>query len=122
MAQFLPYRVLETPTMIRKLLLSACLAASMTTVSFAQVKLERKLIEGASYTSETTSHIEQKLVIAGMNTETNVQTRTTSRSTLGKRDVAGMLKSQEKTESLNISMNIMGQEYSFDSAAPDNKG
>jgi hypothetical protein len=108
--------------MIRKLLLSSCFVLGMATVSFGQVKLERKIHEGASYASEANTRIEQKLAIAGMDTETNVETRTTARSTVGKRDVAGMIKVQEKIESLNITMNANGMDYSFDSSAPDNKG
>jgi Family of unknown function (DUF6263) len=108
--------------MIRRLLLSSWCVLGIATVSFGQVKLERKIHEGTSYTSEVTSQIDQKLVIAGMDTQTNVQTRTTARSTVGKRDVAGMLKVQEKIESLNINMSANGQDYSFDSTAPDNKG
>jgi len=108
--------------MIRKLLLSSCFVLGIATVSFGQVKLERKMHEGATYTSEITSRIDQKLAIGGMDTETAAETRTVASSSVGKRDVAGMLKVQEKIESMNITMSANGQSYTFDSSAPDNKG
>jgi hypothetical protein len=98
------------------LLLLACTAAA------AQVKLERKLIEGSSYTAETTLKVDQKLTLAGMETDTNNLTRTTSKVTLGKRDDAGMLRAVEQVESLQVNMSAMGTEYTFDSKAPDEKG
>jgi hypothetical protein len=108
--------------MLRKTHISVCIVLGLCTSAFGQVKLERKYTEGATYTAESTSRIEQKLTIAGMETDTSVDTRTVVKATVGKRDVAGMLKIQEKIESLNINMGIMGQTYSFDSSSPDVKG
>jgi hypothetical protein len=109
--------------MLRKtLIVSAGIILGITTATFGQVKLERKYKEGSSYSAESTNRIEQTLTIAGMETETSVDTRTVTHATIGKRDVAGMLRIQERIESLNINMGIMGQTYSFDSASPDAKG
>jgi hypothetical protein len=108
--------------MIRTLLVSASIVFGIATSSQAQVKLQRKMVEGATTTVETTNRVEQKLTIAGMDTETNSDTRAVSKVTTGKRDVAGMIKAQEKIESLNVSLNVMGQNYSFDSTSPDVKG
>ena len=108
--------------MFRKTLVSACLVLGLTTASFGQVKLERKYREGTTQTTETTMRFEQKLTIAGMDTETSSETRSTTKSTIGKRDVAGLLRVQEKVESLQINIGVMGMDYFFDSANPDNKG
>lgn len=108
--------------MLYKTLVSTCLVLGLSTVAIGQVKLERKYLEGSTYTAETTNRIEQKLTIAGMETDTSSDTRTTVKATVGKRDVAGMLKIQEKVDSLQINTVIMGQNYSFDSASPDTKG
>lgn len=108
--------------MLHKTLVSACLVLGLSTAAFGQVKLERKYHEGSSHSAESTSHIEQKLTIAGMETDTSADTRTTVKATVGKRDVAGMLKIQEKIDSLQINTVVMGQNYSFDSASPDTKG
>jgi len=99
--------------------LSVCLA---TSVSFAQVTLERKIEEGSSYRTETTARLEQKLIIAGMDVDTSSNTRGVNRSTVGKRDGQGNLKVEEAVESLTVSMEVMGQAYHFDSANPENKG
>jgi hypothetical protein len=108
--------------MLHKTLVSACLVLGLSTAAFGQVKLERKYAEGSTYTAESTNRIEQKLTIAGMEVDTAADTRTAVKATVGKRDVAGMLKIQEKIESLQINTVVMGQNYSFDSASPDTKG
>jgi hypothetical protein len=108
--------------MLHKTLVSACLVLGLSTAAFGQVKLERKYHEGTNYTAESTSRIEQKLTIVGMETDTAADTRTAVKATVGKRDVAGMLKIQEKIDSMQINMVVMGQNYSFDSASPDTKG
>ena len=108
--------------MLHKTLVSACLVLGLSTTAFGQVKLERKYHEGSSYTAESTSRIEQKLTIAGMEVDTAGDTRTAVKATIGKRDVAGMLKIQNKTDSLQINTVVMGQNYSFDSTSPDTKG
>ena len=108
--------------MLRKTIVSACLVLGLSTASFAQVKLERKYHEGTTESAEATSKLEQKLSIAGMDTETNVETRSTIKATVGKRDAGGLLRVQGKIESLQITMGVQGMSYFFDSANPDNKG
>lgn len=107
--------------MFRRTLVWTCVVLASSTTAFGQVKLEHKHREGI-YIVETTNRIEQKLTIAGMETDTSSDTRSTVRSTVGKRDVGGLVKVQGKIESLQIALRVMGLEYNFDSAAPDNKG
>jgi hypothetical protein len=108
--------------MSRATLLSACLVLILTALTSAQVKLEHKLPEGASFTVENTQRVDQKLTIAGMDTETSADVRTVTKSTVGKRDGVGMVRVENKPESLVISMTVMGSNYFFDSANPDNAG
>jgi hypothetical protein len=98
------------------------LSLAMTTSAYSQVRFERKVQEGGSYTTTVTAQIDQKLNIGGMETDTNVETRTTSKATVGKRDGSGMLRVRTTVESLQINMTAQGQQYSFDSANPDMKG
>jgi hypothetical protein len=108
--------------MLRRIVISSCAVLGLAATSFGQVTLEQKLTEGANYTTETSVKTEQKLTIAGMNVDTLGDVRTVSKSTVGKRDVEGKVRVQEKVESLQTSMTLMGLEYSFDSANPDEKG
>jgi hypothetical protein len=105
-----------------RLLVSSVLFLAFSVTANAQVKLERKIVEGSTFTVSTTSNIEQKLTIAGMDTDTNADTRSVSKATVGKRDGLGMLRVQEKVESLQVNLTAAGQQYSFDSNNPDNKG
>jgi hypothetical protein len=108
--------------MFRRIMISSCVVFGLSATSFGQVTLEHKFTEGANYTTETTVKTEQKLTLAGMDLDTNGDVRTTSKSTVGKRDVEGKVRVQEKVESLQVTMSLMGTDYSFDSANPDNKG
>lgn len=108
--------------MFHKFIGAVVLFLAMSAPAYSQVRLERKVQEGSSYTSSVSSQIDQKLTIAGMDTETNVETRTSSKSTVGKRDGLGMLRITEKVESLQVNLTAMGLQYVFDSANPDNKG
>ena len=103
-------------------LVSSVLFLSFAITANGQVKLERKIVEGSTFTVTTSTNIEQKLTIAGMDTDTNAETRSVSKATVGKRDEQGMLRVQEKIDSLQVNMTAAGQQYSFDSANPDNKG
>jgi hypothetical protein len=107
--------------MLRRTLISACAVLVFSTAALGQVKLENRFLEG-TYTTEVTSRIEQTLTIAGMENQTSADTRAKTQSTVGKRDVGGLVRVQAKPESMQISMRMMGIEYNFDSAAPDNKG
>jgi hypothetical protein len=108
--------------MVRKSFVVAMMVLGLTPSAFAQVKLERKYKEGSTYSAESVSRIEQKLVIAGMDVDTSIETHTAVTSAIGKRDVAGMLKIQEKIDSLRINMSVMGQQYMFDSSSPNTTG
>ena len=107
--------------MLRKALLSTCLAFGCCATCFGQVTLEHKLNEGNSHTAETTVKTDQKLTINGTDIDTSANTQTTAKSTVGKRDVEGKLRVDEKVETLKLSMTVMGMTYDFDSANPDNK-
>jgi Family of unknown function (DUF6263) len=107
---------------LRQSLAIFSLAVGLATPAMAQVKLERKLIEGHSRVVETTVKLDQKLSIAGMDTTTESDTRTVVKVSVGKRDGAGQLRVQEKIESLQISTKVMGTEYLFDSSNPDKAG
>lgn len=108
--------MLRTATLALGLVIASGLSA------FGQVKLDRKIPEGATLTVESTSRIEQKLTIAGMDTETASDTKSVVKAVSGKRDAAGMLRVEEKPESMQISTTVMGQNYFFDSANPDTAG
>jgi hypothetical protein len=102
--------------------IASCLLLALAATSFGQVKLERKMPEGATYTTEAVNRFEQKLTIAGMETDSEADARTVTKSTIGQRDAAGMLRVTDKIESMQISITAMGSNYVFDSANPDNKG
>jgi hypothetical protein len=109
-------------TLPKALLLSVLALGAMAAACPGQVTLKHKFHEGSSQVLETTARIEQSLTIAGMAVETASDTRATTKISVGARDVEGKLRVQEKAESLQISMDVMGMKYEFDSANPDNKG
>lgn len=109
-------------TLSKALLLSSLALGAMAAACQGQVTLKHKFHEGSSQVMETTGRIEQSLTINGMAIDTASDTRATTKITVGTRDVEGKLRVQEKTESLQISMDVMGMKYEFDSANPDNKG
>src|SRR5262245_2721126 len=100
---------------LRQALAMLCVAGVWVTPVLAQVKLQRKVNEGSTQTIEASTRLEQKLSIAGMDTETESTTKTTVKSTVGKRDDAGQIRVQQKIESLQISAKVMGTEYVFES-------
>ncbi len=105
--------------LFRKSLLTLSLVAGLCVPASAQVKLERKAQEGTSKSTEVSSRTEQKLTIAGMEIDSESDSRTVVKSTIGKRDDAGNLRVQEKIASLLVTIKAMGSEYLFDSANPD---
>jgi hypothetical protein len=104
---------------LRNLLLTFSLIAVLSAPSLAQVKLERKIQEGSTRSAEQVTRVEQKLTIAGMETDTESDSRVTVKTTAGKRDGSGNIRVQEKIESLMITTKIQGTEYVFDSSNPD---
>jgi hypothetical protein len=107
--------------MLRNVLGSFVFVFAACSPGFGQVKLDHKLTEG-SYTTETKTRIDQSLTIAGMDTTTEADTKVTAQTTIGKRDAGGSVREQTKVTGLQINMKVMGSEYMFDSANPDNKG
>jgi len=103
-------------------LVALCLMIGASTPVSAQVKLVRKFREGSTHSVEVATRLEQKLAIAGMDTETESDTRTSVKVTVGKRDASGVLRIEEKVESLQISTKVQGTDYVFDSANPDKAG
>lgn len=104
---------------LRKIVLTFSLLAALTAPALAQVKFERKIQEGSTKTSEITTRVEQKLTIAGMETETESDSRMTVKTTAGKRDDSGNIRVQETITGMMISSKIQGTEYVFDSSNPD---
>src|SRR5687767_4920033 len=108
--------------MLRMTILSVGLVLALSPLASAQVKLEHKVQAGSTSTVEATQRFEQKLTIAGMDTETNSEVRTVTKTTAGQRDGLGMLRVENKPDSMQISMTVMGSNYFFDSVNPDNAG
>ncbi len=113
--------------MLRASRIGICLVIGLSGVVCArsclgQVTLKHKFHEGTSSTVETSGRIAQNLTIAGTEIDTASDTKSLAKATVGKRDVEGKLRVNEKVESLQISITVMGQNYMFDSANPDNKG
>ncbi|HEX3726570.1 MAG TPA: hypothetical protein VHV08_10025 [Pirellulales bacterium] len=111
--------------MSRKVLASLSIAAwvlGTCGISLGQVTLEHKFAEGSTFTLEMVTKFEQKLTIAGMETDTNSDARAAVKTTVGKRDVEGKLRVQQKIDTLQVLVGVMGQNYTFDSANPDEKG
>lgn len=108
--------------MFRTALMSACLVLGLGSMSLGQVTLEQKFREGTSYATETNARISQKLTIAGAEIDTSNDVKSTGKVTVGKRDPEGKLRVQEKVDSLQVTMSVMGMNYQFDSTNPDNKG
>src|SRR5262249_29796675 len=72
--------------LLRKMLIAVGLVVVVCPPAFAQVKLERKVREGTTQTVEVSSRTEQKLTIAGMETDTSSDSKTVVKATIGKRD------------------------------------
>jgi len=105
-----------------KVFTSFLVLMALCATALGQVKLERKYQEGSSYSVETVAHLRQTLTILGMNTETNSDTTSVSKITVGQRDGSGNLPLTENVESLQVNIGGTVGDYSFDSKNPDNKG
>jgi len=104
---------------LRMMTLTFSLMAALSAPALAQVKFERKIQEGTTKNTEVTTRIEQKLTIAGMEIDTESDTRISVKSTTGKRDDSGNIRVQEKITGLMITSKVQGTDYVFDSANPD---
>jgi hypothetical protein len=109
-------------TLLKSFTLCGLMLGMLAAACPGQVTLKHKFREGSSQVIETTARIEQSLTINGMAIDTASDTRVTTRNSVGSRDLEGKLRVKEKTEALQISMDVMGMKYEFDSTTPDNKG
>jgi hypothetical protein len=108
--------------LLRKTLLTLSLLAALAPAAQAQVKLEQKVTESKTSKTEVTSRTTQKLTIAGMEIDTESDSRTTVKSTAGKRDDSGFVKVASKVEDLQVTVKLQGTDYVFDSSNPDKVG
>lgn len=89
-------------------------------VALAQVKLEHKQVEGATYAGSVDISTKQTMSILGMNQESSSQNNIVVRTKNGKREADGTLRSESKVEALQAQIKAPGLgEISFDSAKPD---
>ena len=106
--------------MIRRFFASSTILCVMASVSFAQVKLDNKFLEGSTYITRTNVTVDQVLNIAGMDVKSVSRQNMTLRSSLGKRMSDGTLSVRQKFESFQIQLSLPGGiEFSFDSADPN---
>jgi hypothetical protein len=104
-----------------RMLISAALVLVAAT-AHADVKLERKFIEGSNRAIKQQGTFKQKLTIAGMDVESIANNSATTRYKVGKRDVGGVLPVEVKTEALQINLSLPGGiNLTFDSANADAK-
>jgi hypothetical protein len=108
--------------MLRRILIVAVIVLGFCSVGMGQATLERKFVEDSSYHAQAAQKLQQKLTVAGMEIDTNSESKSVSKITLGKRDVEGKLRAEQRVESLQVMIGVMGQTYNFDSANPDDKG
>ena len=103
---------------LRKMVMTLSLMTALSAPAMAQVKLERKIQEGSTRTTEQITRVEQKLMIAGRRPRRKA-TRAMVKVTTGKRDDPGNIRVQEKIENMMITTKVQGTEYVFDSSNPD---
>ena len=108
--------------MLRQSVLSAFVLLLLAGRGSAQVPLVPALKEGSQFETQEITILQQTLTIAGMETVTKNESITATVSTVGKRNVAGLLEVRQRTKSLQVSVSAQGMEYFFDSANPDKRG
>ncbi len=92
-------------------------AASMAS---AQVTLQRKFVEGSQYARSVDVRSKQTMSIQGMNLESSSQQNMVVRSTIGRRDADGVLRVENRVESMQQQIKAPGLgEVSFDSVNPE---
>lgn len=104
--------------------LSAAFAAlAIASPVWAQTTLDRKLPEGAQYTSKLSVKIDQKLLLAGQNLGTSANNTAEIKTTIGKRDDGGQLPVTIATELKSVELTLPGgAKLKFDPATPDDLG
>ncbi|MBS0263582.1 MAG: hypothetical protein JSS02_16695 [Planctomycetes bacterium] len=105
--------------LLRKILVVVCVLGGWSSTGLAQVKLVQKVAESTTKRTEVVSRTTQKLTIAGMEIDTESDSRTTVKTTAGKRDDSGNVQVQSNVENLQINLKVQGSDYVFDSANPD---
>ncbi len=108
--------------MLRKL---CCLVIPFflgTGIASAQVTLELKYPEGTKHLVHTEGMSNQKMTLAGMAIDTKSTSFGIATTTIGKRDADGLLKLEEKVESLQVELSLPGGlSLRFDSTNPGKK-
>ena len=108
--------------MMFRCVLPALLLFVVVAPAFGQVELKHKFQEGSSFSTEAISQVNQTLTIAGMDMETSAETIVNTKTSVQQKNADGQIPIKSKIESMQITMNVQGSEYSFDSANPDDKG
>lgn len=108
--------------MVRTLILPTLVVALLTIprAAVAQVKLELKLHDGQKTSSMVKISTKQYLTLAGMNIESGSEQEMTISTVNGKRGADGVLRQQQKIESLKAKLTLPGGvNLEFDSTKPD---
>ncbi len=93
-----------------------------STMASAQVTFEQKYSEGSKYVTNREAKSTQTLTLAGMGLDTKSLTFIVSTTNVGKRTADGLLKIEEKIDSLQSDISLPGGlSLQFDSANPDKK-
>lgn len=108
--------------MIRTSAILALFVAFIAGPAIAQVKLERKLREGAEETAHIETSSQQVLTLAGMDVETKSTQFIIATSKTGKRSSDGDVSIVSQIDKLQSEVSLPGGlKISFDSGAPDKK-
>ena len=108
--------------MIRKLVHFSLAVFLSSAVASAQVKFEQKYPEGSKSVVQRESKSTQTLTLAGRDLDTASSTFLLATTTIGTRSADGILKIEEKADSLQTDISLPGGlKLQFDSANPDKK-
>jgi len=108
--------------MIRRFFLALMFTTACTAVCWAQVRIGPKLVEEQQTRREVTQESKQVLSIAGMDIDSNSQSRQLMSTKTGTRNGAGQITVTEVLEHLQVSISAQGMDYAFDSNSPDKAG
>jgi hypothetical protein len=91
----------------------------LVTAARAQTKIEPKYTEGV-VTTQSAMKMHQVLSIAGQNVATDVETHTTARTTISKRQPDGTVRLEKKNEAFSVTLTAPGLNMvAYDSAKPE---
>jgi len=106
--------------MFRASVVGSILLSCAASMASAQVTLQRKFVEGAQYSRSIDVRSKQTMSIQGMNLDSSSQQNMVVRSTVGKRDADGVLRVENRVETMQQQIKAPGLgEVSFDSVNPD---